>query len=52
MQAILALEDGRVFRGGGYGRQRRMLTGEVVLNTSITGYQEVSSLILPTLDKS
>ncbi|PSH05286.1 MAG: carbamoyl phosphate synthase small subunit [Acidobacteria bacterium] len=40
MQAILALEDGRVFRGKGYGA-RVERTGEVVFNTSITGYQEI-----------
>ena len=40
MQAILALEDGRVFRGKGYGA-RGEGCGEVVFNTSITGYQEI-----------
>jgi carbamoyl-phosphate synthase small subunit len=40
MQAILALEDGKVFRGKGYGA-RLERTGEVVFNTSITGYQEI-----------
>jgi carbamoyl-phosphate synthase small subunit len=40
MQAILALEDGKVFRGKGYGA-RTERTGEVVFNTSITGYQEI-----------
>jgi carbamoyl-phosphate synthase small subunit len=40
MQAILALEDGRVFRGKGYGAQGECY-GEVVFNTSITGYQEI-----------
>jgi carbamoyl-phosphate synthase small subunit len=40
MQAILALEDGRIFRGKGYGA-RLERTGEVVFNTSITGYQEI-----------
>lgn len=40
MQAILALEDGRVFRGKGYGATRDGL-GEVVFNTSLTGYQEI-----------
>jgi len=40
MQAILALEDGRLFRGKGYGA-RLERTGEVVFNTSITGYQEI-----------
>jgi carbamoyl-phosphate synthase small subunit len=40
MQAILALEDGRVFRGKGYGAPGEAY-GEVVFNTSITGYQEI-----------
>jgi carbamoyl-phosphate synthase small subunit len=40
MQAILALEDGRVFRGKGYGAKGEC-NGEVVFNTSITGYQEI-----------
>jgi carbamoyl-phosphate synthase small subunit len=40
MEAILALEDGRIFRGKGYGA-RLERTGEVVFNTSITGYQEI-----------
>src|ERR1700732_2908176 len=40
MQAILALEDGRVFRGKGYGAKGES-HGEVVFNTSITGYQEI-----------
>src|SRR6201981_3621146 len=40
MQATLALEDGRVFRGKGYGAKGECY-GEVVFNTSITGYQEV-----------
>jgi carbamoyl-phosphate synthase small subunit len=40
MQAILALEDGRVFRGKGYGAKGET-RGEVVFNTSITGYQEI-----------
>src|SRR5438105_3778179 len=40
MQAILALEDGRVFRGKGYGAKGECC-GEVVFNTSITGYQEI-----------
>jgi carbamoyl-phosphate synthase small subunit len=38
--AILALEDGSVFPGRAYGA-RTVRTGEVVFNTSITGYQEV-----------
>ncbi|MGA3211943.1 MAG: glutamine-hydrolyzing carbamoyl-phosphate synthase small subunit [Terriglobales bacterium] len=40
MQAILALEDGRVFRGERHGASGEC-SGEVVFNTSITGYQEI-----------
>ncbi|MGA7524862.1 MAG: glutamine-hydrolyzing carbamoyl-phosphate synthase small subunit [Acidobacteriaceae bacterium] len=40
MQAMLALEDGRIFRGEGYGAQGEC-RGEVVFNTSLTGYQEI-----------
>ena len=40
MEAILALEDGRIFRGKGYGAKGECY-GEVVFNTSITGYQEI-----------
>ncbi len=40
MQALLALEDGRVFRGKGHGAKGECY-GEVVFNTSITGYQEI-----------
>jgi carbamoyl-phosphate synthase small subunit len=40
--AILALEDGRVFRGQSFGA-RTETTGEVVFNTAMTGYQEVLS---------
>ena len=40
MQAILALEDGRIFRGKSYGA-RAECSGEVVFNTSLTGYQEI-----------
>src|SRR3984957_16401769 len=42
MQAILALEDGRIFRGLGYGAPGEC-RGEVVFNTSLTGYQEIST---------
>ena len=42
MQAILALEDGRIFRGHGYGAPGECL-GEVVFNTSLTGYQEIAT---------
>ena len=40
IQAILALEDGRIFRGKGFGA-RSEAAGEVVFNTSLTGYQEI-----------
>src|SRR3981081_2726622 len=40
MQAILALEDGRIFSGIGHGAKGECY-GEVVFNTSITGYQEI-----------
>jgi len=40
MEATLALEDGRVFRGRSFGAAGRR-TGEVVFNTSMTGYQEI-----------
>ena len=42
MQAILALEDGRIFRGHGYGHPSEC-QGEVVFNTSLTGYQEIAT---------
>jgi carbamoyl-phosphate synthase small subunit len=38
--AILALEDGRVFRGEGFGA-RGTAVGEICFNTSMTGYQEI-----------
>jgi carbamoyl-phosphate synthase small subunit len=40
MQAVLALEDGRIFRGKAYGALSERV-GEVVFNTSLTGYQEI-----------
>ena len=42
MQAILALEDGRIFRGHGHGHPGEC-QGEVVFNTSLTGYQEIAT---------
>ncbi len=42
MQALLALEDGRIFRGEGYGHPGEC-QGEVVFNTSLTGYQEIAT---------
>ena len=41
-KAILALEDGRTFEGRAFGAQTERV-GEVVFNTSITGYQEIFS---------
>lgn len=40
MTAILALEDGSVFHGTGFGA-RASACGEVCFNTSMTGYQEI-----------
>ncbi len=42
MQATLALEDGRIFLGQGYGAPGEC-QGEVVFNTSLTGYQEIAT---------
>lgn len=40
MEAILALEDGKIFRGKSFGSTGERY-GEVVFNTSMTGYQEI-----------
>jgi carbamoyl-phosphate synthase small subunit len=40
MNAILALEDGSVFHGQGFGASAEAC-GEVCFNTSMTGYQEI-----------
>lgn len=40
MKAILALADGTVFTGIGFGAEGEAV-GEVVFNTSMTGYQEI-----------
>lgn len=40
MKAILALEDGSVFHGVGFGA-KASACGEVCFNTSMTGYQEI-----------
>ena len=40
MKAILALEDGSVFHGRGFGAPTSA-AGEVCFNTSMTGYQEI-----------
>lgn len=39
-QAILALADGRIFRGQAFGAEGNTV-GEVCFNTSMTGYQEI-----------
>lgn len=40
MRGLLALEDGRTFTGTGFGIEG-VQTGELVFNTSMTGYQEI-----------
>ncbi len=40
MKALIALEDGTVFEGKGYGVHGEK-EGEIVFNTSMTGYQEI-----------
>ena len=40
MQAVLALEDGRIFKGKAFGAHVERV-GEVVFNTSLSGYQEI-----------
>ncbi len=40
MRALLALEDGSIFHGRAFGAPRET-GGEVVFNTSMTGYQEI-----------
>ncbi len=42
MKATLALADGRIFRGRAFGAEGKV-AGEVVFNTSMTGYQEILS---------
>lgn len=42
MESTLALADGRVFRGRAFGGNGQRV-GEVVFNTSMTGYQEILS---------
>ena len=39
-KAMLALEDGTIFEGGSIGFPGE-ITGELVFNTSMTGYQEI-----------
>lgn len=40
MKAFVALEDGTVFEGSGFGLEGEK-EGEIVFNTSMTGYQEI-----------
>ena len=40
--AALALADGTVYRGRAFGA-RTIQSGEVVFNTSLTGYQEIAT---------
>ncbi|MDP4093688.1 MAG: carbamoyl phosphate synthase small subunit [Bacillota bacterium] len=40
MKAVLALEDGSIFRGESFGTEGEII-GEIVFNTGMTGYQEV-----------
>jgi len=40
MMSLLALEDGRVFRGESFGPEGTT-TGEICFNTSMSGYQEI-----------
>jgi len=40
IKAVLALEDGRIFKGESFGATGESC-GEVVFNTSLTGYQEI-----------
>src|SRR5512137_3059691 len=40
MKAVLALADGRIFKGKSFGASGEA-SGEVVFNTAMTGYQEV-----------
>ncbi len=42
MKRQLILEDGSVFVGEGFGSAKE-LSGEVVFNTGMTGYQEILS---------
>ncbi len=40
MSAVLALEDGRIFRGDAFGAKTTTV-GEICFNTAMTGYQEI-----------
>ena len=38
--AILVLEDGSIYEGNGFGAEEPSV-GEIVFNTSMSGYQEI-----------
>ncbi|MBR1993441.1 MAG: carbamoyl phosphate synthase small subunit, partial [Firmicutes bacterium] len=40
MEGLIYLEDGTVFKGQGFGASGTAV-GELVFNTSMTGYQEI-----------
>jgi carbamoyl-phosphate synthase small subunit len=40
LKAMIALEDGTIVRGEGFGQPDKIVTGELVFNTGMTGYQE------------
>ncbi len=42
MQAVLALADGSIFRGKGFGAAG-LAVGEICFNTAMSGYQEILS---------
>lgn len=42
MKAVLLLEDGKYFSGEGFGKSGET-AGEIVFNTSMTGYQEIAT---------
>ena len=41
MKAVIVFEDGSVFKGEAFGVIKEMTFGEIVFNTSISGYQEI-----------
>ncbi len=51
MNAVLALENGTVYRGVAAGAQG-IARGEVVFNTSMTGYQEIADRSVVRRDRS
>lgn len=44
MERLLILEDGSVYRGTAFGSDNFQI-GELVFNTSMTGYQEILQII-------